>query len=58
MTMGLINDFDFKEYLIDNTKDYEGQYSDQIRLLPKIYENESRLFFSNRLFILSRRFVL
>ena len=38
MTMGLINDFDFKEYLTDNTKNYEGQYSDQIRLLPEIYD--------------------
>ena len=38
MTMGLINDFDFKGYLTDNTKNYEGQYSDQIRLLPEIYD--------------------
>lgn len=43
MSMGLINDFDFKEYLADNTKDYRGQYSDQIRLLPKIYDLVCRL---------------
>ena len=43
MSIGLINDFDFKEYLADNTKDYKGQYSDQIRLLPEIYDLVCRL---------------
>ena len=43
MSIGLINDFDFKEYLADNTKDYKGQYSDQILLLPEIYDLVCRL---------------
>ena len=43
MSMGLINDFDFKEYLADNIKGYKGQYSDQIRLLPEIYDLVCRL---------------
>ncbi len=38
MTLNLINDFNFKKYLEDNTKDYRGKYSDQIRLLPELYD--------------------
>ena len=38
MSIGLINDFDYKKYLADNTKDYKGKYSDQIRLLPELYD--------------------
>ena len=41
--MRLINDFDFKEYLAENTKNYKGQYADQIRLLPEIYHLVCRL---------------
>ena len=41
--MRLINDFDFKEYLAENTKNYTGKYADQICLLPEIYDLVCRL---------------
>ena len=34
----LVANFEFIKYLSDNTKDYNGKYCDQIKLLPQLYQ--------------------
>ena len=36
--MNLNSEFDFNKYLEDNTKGYNGKYSEYITLIPSLYK--------------------